>query len=159
MKIENGKFYFIKDDFFEKINDKTILLNKENGNKRPCYYCFRDHDNNGIIWFIPISSKVDKYRKIYEYKINKFKKVDTIVFGKVNGKERTFLIQNMFPITEKYIQEKYIQNNKDVEITYTLGKEIEEKANQVLKLAERGKKVVFTNIIKIKEILLNEIRD
>lgn len=159
MKIENGKFYFVKDEFFEKINDKTILLNKENGNKRPCYYCFRDYDNNGIIWFVPISSKVEKYKKIYNYKISKFKKVDTIVFGKVNGRERTFLIQNMFPITEKYIQEKYIQNNKDVEITYTLGKEIEEKANQVLKLAERGKKVIFTNIIKIKEILLNEIEN
>lgn len=33
--IENGKFYFIKDEFFEKINDKTILLNKDNGIKRP----------------------------------------------------------------------------------------------------------------------------
>ena len=37
------------------IKDKTMLLNKEGGNKSPCYYCFRDYDNNGIIWFIPIS--------------------------------------------------------------------------------------------------------
>ena len=159
MKIENGKFYFVKDEFFENINDKTMLLNKEGGNKRPCYYCFRDYDNNGIIWFIPISSKVDKYKKIYEYKTNKFEKVDTIVFGKINGKERAFLIQNMFPIIEKYIQEKYIQNKKDVEITYTLGKEIEEKANYILKLAQRGKKVVFTDIVKIKEILLEDLKN
>ncbi|MGN1302007.1 MAG: type III toxin-antitoxin system CptIN family toxin [Clostridia bacterium] len=158
MKIENGKFYFIKDDFFEKINDKTMLLNKDDGNKRPCYYCFRDCNNDDLIWFVPISSKVEKYKRIYEYKIEKFKRVDTIVFGKINGKERVFLIQNMFPIIEKYIQEKYIQNNKDVEITHSLRKEIEEKANYVLKLAERGKKVVFTDIVKIKKMLLEELK-
>ena len=158
MKIEEGKFYFIKDEFFKKINDKTMLLNKDNGNKRPCYYCFRDYNNDDLIWFVPISSKVEKYQKIYEYKIEKFKKVDTIVFGKINGKERVFLIQNMFPIIEKYIQEKYIQNNKDVEITHSLRTEIEEKAKYVLNLAERGKKVVFTDIVKIKKKLLEELR-
>ena len=134
-KIENGKFYFIKDEFFGKVSDNTILTNKTNGNKRPCYYCFRDYNNDKIIWFIPISSKVDKYKKIYEYKIKKYKKVDTIVFGKINDKETAFLIQNMFPITEKYIEEKYVQNNKDVEITYRLRKEIEYKANYILRLA------------------------
>lgn len=157
--IENGKFYFIKDEFFEKVNDKTILLNKDNGIKRPCYYCFRDYNNDKLIWFIPISSKVEKYKRIYEYKFNKFKKVDTIVFGKINDRETAFLIQNMFPTTEKYIQEKYVQKNKDVEIAYSLRKEIEDKANLVLKLAERGEKVVFTNIVKIKKILLEELEN
>lgn len=156
LKIEDGKFYFIKDEFFRTVNDKTILLNKDNGNKRPCYYCFRDYKNDELIWFIPISSKLDKYKKIFNYKLNKFGKVDTIVFGKVNNDERVFLIQNMFPVTSKYIGEKYKRNNADVKITYTLRKEIEDKANFILKLAEQGKKVVFTDIFKIKTILLNE---
>lgn len=158
-KIENGKFYFIKDEFFEKVNDKTILLNKDNENKRPCYYCFKDNSNEKIIWFIPISSKIDKYKKIFSYKLNKLGKVDTIVFGKVNNDERAFLIQNMFPVTEKYIEEKYRRNNMNVEITYTLRKEIENKANYILKLADKGKKVVFTDIVKIKEILLEELKN
>ncbi len=157
--IENGKFYFVKDEFFEKVNDNTILTNKSNGNRRPCYYCFKDYKNDKLIWFVPISSKVEKYKKIYEYKKDKFKKVDTIVFGRINDNETAFLIQNMFPVTEKYIQEKYVQNNKDVVITYSLRKEIENKANYILKLAERGKKVVFTDIIRIKRILLKELEN
>lgn len=156
-KIEKGKFYFIKDEFFNKINVKNLLMNKDNGNKRPCYYCFKDKDNDKLIWFIPISSKIEKYKKIYNYKLNKYGKVDTIVFGKVNNDERAFLIQNMFPITEKYIQEKYKRNNKDVEITYTLREEIDKKANFILSLAEIGKKVIFIDVVKIKQILLNEL--
>ena len=157
--VENGKFYFIKDEFFQKINDKMILLNKDNGNKRPCYYCFEDDKNKGLFWLIPISSKTEKYKKIYEYKLNKFGKVDTLVFGKVNKDIRAFLIQNMFPIIEKYIQEKYIRNNIDVEITYKLKKEIERKAKFILSLAEKGSKVVFTDINKIREILLDELKN
>ncbi len=129
----------MKDSFFKKINDKNILLNKDNGNKRLCYYCFKDKDNQNLIWFIPISSKIEKYKRIYEYKLQKLKKVDTIVFGKINNDERAFLIQNMFPTTEKYIETKYIRNDKDVEITYSLKREIETKANYILKLAELGK--------------------
>ncbi len=90
VEIENGKFYFIKDEFFDEVNDKTILLNKDNGNKRPCYYCFKDYKNDELICFIPISSKVDKYRRIFNYKQNKLGRVDTIVFGKVNNDERAF---------------------------------------------------------------------
>ena len=159
MEIEKGKFYFVKDIFFKVINDKSMLLNKDNGNKRPCYYCFKDKDNQNLIWFVPISSKIEKYKKIYNYKLNKFKTVDTIVFGKINNDERAFLIQNMFPVTEKYIETKYIRNNKDVVITYSLRKEIEQKANYILKLAELGKNVVFTDITKIKRRLIEDIKN
>ena len=138
--------------------EENILLNKDNGNKRPCYYCFKDKDIKNLIWFIPISSKIEKYKRIYEYKLQKFKKVDTIVFGKINNDERAFLIQNMFPITEKYIETKYIRNNNDVEITYSLKREIETKANYILKLAELGKNVVFTDIRKIKKVLIEDIK-
>lgn len=62
MKVEEGKFYFLKDYFFEKMKDSNLSKNKDNGNKRPCYYCFRDKKKEGLLWFIPISSKVDKYK-------------------------------------------------------------------------------------------------
>ena len=94
MKIENGKFYFIKDEFFTYIQDKELCNNKITGNKRPCYYCFKDSKYENIIWFLPISSKVEKYQKIYDIKKEKFKTVDNIVFGYVEGEKRVFLIQN-----------------------------------------------------------------
>ena len=42
MKVENGKFYFIKDEFFDIFKDYKLMENKESGTKRPCYFCFRD---------------------------------------------------------------------------------------------------------------------
>ena len=73
MKIEEGKFYFIKDEFFNKINEELLCLNKKGNNKRPCYYCFKDETQENIFWFLPISSKVEKYKKIYYRKICKTK--------------------------------------------------------------------------------------
>ena len=116
MKVENGKFYFIKDTFFEIFKGYKLMENKENGNKRPCYFCFTDPENSKIIWFVPISSKVDKYKTIYESKKKKQKKVYNFVFGKVLGKEKAFLIQNIFPTTELYIESKYKNKMQNVEI-------------------------------------------
>lgn len=56
------------------------------------------------------------------------------------------------------IEEIYVRKSEDVTITYRLGKEIKEKANLVLEIARKGKKVVFLDIIKIKEMLLKELR-
>ena len=71
MQIDVGKFYFIKDEFFEIVNDRELMKNKENSIKRPCYYCFKSKENEKIIWFIPVSTKIDKYEKIYNNKKEK----------------------------------------------------------------------------------------
>ncbi len=56
-------FYIIKDKFFEDMEDPYLKGNKA-GN-RPHYYCLED-TNTGIYWMIPLSSRIDKYRKIME---------------------------------------------------------------------------------------------
>lgn len=38
MIIEDGKFYFIKDEFFEIFKEYKLMENKENKKKRPCYF-------------------------------------------------------------------------------------------------------------------------
>ena len=103
MVIEDGKFYFIKDEFFYVCQDYGLMENKDGETKRPCYFCFRDRKNKEIIWFVPISTKHDKYKKIYENKKIKSgdKPVYNFVFGNVLGKKAVFLIQNIFPTTEK----------------------------------------------------------
>ena len=89
MQIDVGYFYFIKDSFFDIIDDSELMKNKENGNKRPCYYCIKSKKYDNIIWFIPVSTKIDKYKRIYDSKIQKQIKlgknpsIDTIVFGDV----------------------------------------------------------------------------
>lgn len=157
MKAENGKFYFIKDEFFEKFKDYNLMQNKENGNKRPCYFCFYDEENENIIWFVPITSKVDKYRKIYENKKQTRKAVYNFVFGEVLGKEKVFLIQNIFPTTENFIEKKYQNKNEDVNITESLKREVIHTAKSVIKLSKKGINIPFYDIIKMKEILLKEV--
>ena len=96
------------------------MQNKENGGKRPCYFCFNDLEYPEIIWFVPISSKVEKYKQIYNKKKKTRKNVYNFVFGKVLGKEKVFLIQNMFPTKFEYIENKYIVKKQDVRIAETL---------------------------------------
>lgn len=157
MKIESGKFYFIKDNFFELFSNYKLMENKENGNKRPCYFCFTDIENPKVIWFVPISSKVDKYRKLYEEKKKFRKKVYNFVFGKVLGKEKVFLIQNMFPTTEEYIDSKYQTKKQDVVVTEVLKTEIIDTAMNVIKLAQKGINIPFYDVIEMKNVLLDNI--
>ena len=155
MKIQPGYFYFIKDEFFEKIEDKELMVNKENGHMRPCYYCFKDNRNNGLYWFIPVSSKIEKYKEIYNKKRQKYKRVDTIVFGYIFGRKSAFLIQNMFPTTMEYIKEGYLKQNKEITVNDDLKKELNTKANRVLELVKAGNKhLVFPDITAIEEVLL-----
>lgn len=157
MKIESGKFYFIKDNFFELFSNYKLMENKENGNKRPCYFCFTDIENPKVIWFVQISSKVDKYRKLYEEKKKFRKKVYNFVFGKVLGKEKVFLIQNMFPTTEEYIDSKYQTKKQDVVVTEILKTEIIDTAMNVIKLAQKGINIPFYDVIEMKNVLLDNI--
>ena len=154
--MESKHFYFIKDNFFEDISDPALMLNKEDGRGRPCFFAIEDSD--GLFWMIPISSKVEKYHLVFEKKMEKSGKCDTIYFANVLGQERAFLIQNMFPIIEEYIADEYIQmpNRNPVMIAETSSKELLEKFKTILALVKHGKSnVVFPNILKIRELLLN----
>lgn len=161
MQIDVGYFYFIKDSFFDVIDDSELMQNKENGNKRPCYYCFKSKEYDSIIWFIPVSTKIDKYQKIYDKKLQKQIKlgktpsIDTIVFGNVANTYSAFLIQNMFPVTEEYIESQYIKNKVAIKLSNKLQNEIISKAIKVLNLYNHGmKNIVFPDIDRILGQLL-----
>lgn len=161
MQINIGCFYFIKDSFFEIIDAPELMQNKESGNKRPCYYCFRSKKYDNIIWFIPISTKIEKYQKIYnnkipkQIKLGKHTSIYTIVFGNVANIYSVFLIQNMFPVTKEYIESQYIKNKVAVRLSNKLQTEIVYKANKVLNLYKHGmKNIIFPNIENILNQLL-----
>lgn len=160
MQIDVGKFYFIKDEFFEIVNDRELMKNKENSIKRPCYYCFKSKENEKIIWFIPVSTKIEKYKKIYDKKIQKQKElrknpsVDTIVFGYVANTYSTFLIQNMFPVTLKYIDHIHTKNGNPVPVNKKLQGIIKKNTKSLIAISERGVKVTFTDIIRLRNKLI-----
>ena len=105
------------------------------------------------MWFVPMSSKVEKYKKIIQNKMKKYKKCDTIVIGNYRGREHAFLIQNMFPITEKYIE------GKALKVPSETRRDIERKVEKVLLLKEKGINLIFPNVDKITEKLLKELKN
>lgn len=136
-------FYIIKDKFFEDMPDPYLKGNKA-GN-RPHYYCFED-TLTGIYWMIPLSSRIDKYRRIMEKKEKAGKPCDIIHIVKLdNSRESTFLIQDMFPITEEYIEREYtIAGNHLMLTSEHTAKEIEQKARKVVGMLKRGIKFTPT---------------
>ena len=154
MKIGKKSFYFIRDKFFKLANDPYLLKNKENGNARPCLLAAKY--TNNLIWLIPISSKIEKYKTIWSKRIKEKGFCNTIVFGTLLGKDCAFLLQNMFPITEEYLLKVYRHShNKIVKIDDKLSMEIKQKFNEVLSLVRKGRKgIVFPDVLKIEKLLL-----
>lgn len=147
-------FYIIKDSFFVDMNEPYLKGNKEEN--RPHYYFFKE-EKSGLYWMIPLSSKVDKYKKIIEVKAIYKKRCDTLHIAKLdNGKESVFLIQDMFPVTEKYIEREYTIGSKQLFVTSEhAALKIEKKAKRVMNILKRGIKFTSTqpNIAKIIETL------
>ena len=87
MKIETGGIYHIKDEFFDKINDNGLMINHENGHARPTYFTIKDRD---ILWFIPLSSKISKYKPIIDRKIKKYGQCKSNRFGGRSQRKMSF---------------------------------------------------------------------
>ena len=147
-------FYIIKDKFFEDMPDPYLKGNKA-GN-RPHYYCFEDI-NTGIYWMIPLSSRIDKYKGIVEKKAKAGKPCDIIHIVKLDdSRESAFLIQDMFPITEEYIEREYTIGGNHLMLTSEhTANEIEQKARKVMGMLKRGVKFTPTqpDVIAILEKL------
>lgn len=137
--------YIIKDSFFDFANDPYLKGNKKNN--RPHYYCFED-EKSGLYWVIPLSSKVDKYRRIEKQKMNKNGKCDIIHIMKLdNNKESVFLIQDMFPISEDFVLREYtIQGNHLMVSSEHQAEIIRKKAKKVKKLLKKGIKLTPTQV-------------
>ena len=82
MQAQEDRFYFIKDEYYENFSDCNLALNKGSGHNRPCFYCL---SWKGYYWMVPISSKVEVYKKIYSEKCKKYADYDGLEFGYVNG--------------------------------------------------------------------------
>ncbi len=136
-------FYIIKDKFFEDMPDPYLKRNK--AGSRPHYYCFED-TNTDIYWMIPLSSRIDKYRRIMVKKEKAGKPCDILHIVKLDdSRESAFLIQDMFPITEDYIEREYtIAGNHLMLTSEHTAREIEQKAGKVMGMLKRGIKFTAT---------------
>lgn len=101
---------------------------------------------------------MEKYKKIREQKIKKYGNCDTILIRKFLSKETVFLLQNMFPVIEKYIDHVHIINGKEAKVIDGVAKDIEKAVNKLMKLVAIGKKVIFTDIENDMKIMLEELK-
>jgi hypothetical protein len=156
--IKENCFYFIKDDFFTKINDKNLQQNKLK-TKRPHYFCIK---RNELYWMIPCTS--DKTHKWHNRlpKSKNYKQLEKLNFREifVRGTRTVLLFHDMFPITEKYIDSKWIRKGKPLQIQFNnLVKSIDKQArNKITKLLS-GKKLIKSgpNVKKIERLMLQEL--
>ncbi len=155
MKIKTGYLYHIKDEYFDVIDDENLMQNHERGKKRPTYFTIKDKD---ILWFIPISSKVDKYKKIIDKKIEKYGFCNTIIIRKIANEDAAILLQNAFPTLEKYIDHVHTINGIPLKVTTDLQNEIKSLFKNMIGLKKRGTNLFFTDIDKLKEKMLEEIK-
>jgi hypothetical protein len=156
--MEKHSFYVIKDEFFERFNDPYLKGNKEEN--RPHYYCFNDSTSD-LYWVIPMSSRVDKYRRIIENKSVQRKPCDILHICRLSsGKENVFLIQDMFPITQRYILRPYTIGNNTLSLVKESDiKAVEKKALRIKNLIENGKKLMpcQADVLRIKKELISEL--
>lgn len=142
MKIKKNGFYLIKDEFFKKMNDSSLPLQK---NGRPMYYCIEDKNNKNIFWVIPMTTKMDKVNRIITQEGGE----DKCKIYVINSSEKNsaFNIQDIFPIKENYIEREYTKNG----VHYLL-------KNKALieKVEKRAKDIISSKMTK-KEIEKNEI--
>ena len=155
MEIKTGYLYHIKDEYFDVVNDENLMQNHEKGKKRPTYFTIKDKN---ILWFIPISSKVDKYKKVINKKREKYGFCNTILIEKIFNENSVILLQNAFPTLEKYIDHVHTVDGKPARVPKKLEKIILENFKNLMKLHNREIKVFFTDIDKIKEKMLEEIK-
>lgn len=160
--MDSGKFYFISDDYFKKFEGMGLLKNKETvdgkSHGRPCFYAFKE-DGYDIYWMIPISSKIEKYQKEYKKAFDKYGLCDGISFGYILGEKKAFLVQNMLPVTDRYITNIYIDKNtlNPVSVPRKLQSKLNAKIRKAVRKYRQGVKIVLTMALDIENVLIGEL--
>ena len=114
------------------------------------------YDKN-ILWFIPLSTKINKYQAIIDKKVAKYGSCKSIMVGKIANKKSVILLQNAFPTLEKYIDHVHTLNGAPVRVADNLKDEILENFDSLLALKKGGLNLFFTDIDYLKQKMLEEL--
>ena len=160
MQLKTGYFYFILDDFFEKVNDPYLKIDYKT-TKRPHYFAFCDTITS-LYWMTPCSTRVEKFETIIQKKHEQHKPTDGIKIVIVRDEKKALLFQDMFPITVNYLKEQYIRAGNPVYIeNQKIVTELEKTAKKVITLLHRGIKFTPTqpDINRIERLMMDELRE
>lgn len=157
--IKKHFIYTIKNEFFEDFPDPQL---KDKGDNRPNYYVFQGKENKDILWFVPMSTKTEKYERLIQQKEAQGKPTDFAHVCQVGPRKQAFVIQDMFPVTKDYIKEDYIVRNSHYNVNNPEDiKIIQNKAQKVQKLLNRGVKITpkQADVKSIEKQLLQKLEE
>ena len=157
MDYQAGYVYHIKDEYFAKAQDDMLMQNKEGSNYRPTYYALYD-DATSLLWMIPMSAKHEKYKAIYNKQVQKYGRCLTIVLGEYGDVHAAFLLQNMFPVTPYYLDHVHTKNGNPLPVKHSIQQTIQTNIKQIWQIHARGRKIVFTDIDRLQNLMLEELR-
>ena len=106
MIYQEGYVYHIKDEYFEKVQDSNLMQNKEGGTYRPTFYCLRDNKTS-LLWMVPLSSRVEKFKAIHDKQMAKYGKCLTIVLPPTPGELLRRTYQSSLPENQCTAQIQY----------------------------------------------------
>ena len=147
--------YIISDQYFVDYPNERYMQNKSES--RPHYYAIED---GPLFWMIPISSKVANYRKKIEAIETRSGEGNCFMFaiGELSGRERVFVIADMFPVTKEYILRPYTVCGVPLVVQNSaVQDEVRKKANRFLSMVRRGQIKSPLNAMEIRKKLLSTI--
>lgn len=97
-----GHVYFVKDEFFDLVQDPYLMKNYPE-TKRPHYYAIQDR-KTGLFWMIPCSSKVDKYKRIIARQKKSGHAVTTIRIETIAGRRSANQVVGMIRAGVRFIK-------------------------------------------------------
>ena len=155
MEIKEGYLYHISVDFFKLVDDPNLSVNHTGIHSRPSYFLVKDKD---LLWFIPLSTKINKYKKIVENKKQKYGKCNTILIRKIANKENALLIQNAFPSLSNFLSHPHTINGKPYRVPTGIQREIKNNFDELMKLKKSGINLFFTDVDKITLLMNQELK-
>lgn len=149
-------FYKIKDSYFVDFPSDRHMQNK--AEKRPYYLAIKGKD--GIIWMLPISSKVDKYKAKIASDEKRFGECLTCHIITYMQEERAVLIGNMIPVSEEYIKGEFTIREKHYVVQDKSSiKAIQKRCSRYLSFVRRGILRPYVDILSIEQNLLNRMEN
>lgn len=155
MEISVHGLYIVKDSYFADFPSEHWMWNK--AESRPQYLAIQDA--SGLLWLIPLSSKVENYRAKIARVEERRGEGNCVYYhiGKIAGKERAFIISGMFPITECYISHQYtISSVPYIVRDKELIRQLHSKAQRYLRLLEQGQLRDENHVLDIRTKLLQK---
>lgn len=153
--VEYG-FYKVKDKYFFDFPSDRHMQNKFEG--RPYYLAIKD--KSGIIWLVPISSRVEKYKMKIASDEQKFGECLTCHIIQFMGEERAVLIGNMIPVTKEYIKGEFTISARHYVVRDVAAiKAIKKRCSRYLSLVRAKKLRPYVDILKIERVLLSRLNN